>query len=167
MNQHALRRAALKAHYGFDDWGVADAKAPAPLRRDFLIAHEALGDYQFAGRSAFPGQRGAYIDYFQSIKDPEIHIAVMIQKFPTSLDAKEGLLNILENCMNPDVPRLSESGIQAGDIGFGGEAGGTASIFFTRNNILVKAHNTGSKTSSLEGLVKAIDGQITAQLAKQ
>jgi len=160
MEQHEVHRLALKNQYAFSDWTRARHQASAPLERPFLPDHALLRGYRLAGRTAVPGTRSAFTDYLQSESDGAVTVAVSIEALPNNAAARERLVDHLARCMSPRVQRLTEAGIEAGDVGFGGGPQGDAPLFFLRGNVVVELHNTGTRRASLAEVAQTIDAQI-------
>jgi hypothetical protein len=160
MDQQELHRQAIKNRYNFDGWSRATHQSEPSLPRPFLPDHEALPGYRFKERGAMPRARGTFIDYVEATDDGQIVAALAIQTLPSKAAARERLLDILLECMNPSVPSLSQAGIQAGDVGFGGGPKGEDLLFFLRGNVVVRLWHVGKSRRSLEPLARAIDAQI-------
>jgi hypothetical protein len=166
MEQQELRRFAIKGQYGFEDWNRALHQATKPLGSPFLPTHADISGFRFLRRDAFPGDRNAFIDFFQSVHDPAHIVAVTFRTCSSAAAAREVLVDLLSGSMDPKVRVLEEVGIEAGDVGFGGGKAGEGLLYFIRGNVVVQMHHAGPSRPTLGPLARILDRQIVARLTR-
>lgn len=124
-----------------------------------------LDGYEFLRRYAIPDEPGAYIDSFQQNSDPAKRIAITVRWCPSVEAAHERLVDYLLHCMNPVVPRLADSDIHLGDLGFGGNPEGSAGLIFSRGNVVIRVDSIGEKPAPVTSFACAFDVQMITKMA--
>jgi hypothetical protein len=96
-------------------------------------------------------------------KDEEL-IQVAVVESGYWRHAQHQLLNQLQHCMRPNIPRGSGQTAIVGDVQYVAEAQGTkeiAAIYFTRGNLQITVRSSGKKPVDVAALAKKIDGFFT------
>ena len=165
MENFARFRDALKDDYRFSEWAGKTKEADGVLSQKFISVPEELGDYVFERRKAIPEGGKAFVEYYRSVSDENVRFAVTIIEHGSILGAHEGMIDHFSSCMATDLPRTEERDINVGDVGFAGHTDVQTSVFFTRNNLLVKVDNVGSTHISVKDIAEKIDQQIRNHMA--
>jgi hypothetical protein len=155
-------RDGLKNHYNFLKWKTLTVHGKTTLCQ-FLPEHN-FNEYYWEQRQALPNQYKSFIDFFCSHENPKIRIALTVMWYITVEDAHEGLIDVLANCMHPNVPRLDAQGRRIGDIGFGNVNDAATDLFFTRGNVLIRVQSVGNPDVSVTAFAETIDEQIVSLL---
>lgn len=149
------RREELKHRYGFDDWPGRGQDRDV---RGFLPEVARLEGYALERRLPVPGTRFKFMDRFAAAGGAQI--AVRVSEYPTGAEAHDGLIDLLQLTMAPELLSCSERGLEIGDVCFCGLAEPTGTIFFGRANLVLWIESVGDQPSSVVELATALDGQI-------
>jgi hypothetical protein len=77
--------------------------------------------------------------------------------------AQQHLLNQLEHCMRPDLPRGKGSLAKIGDVQYAAEiqeARTVGAVFFTRGNLQIAVRSVGTKTVDVQKFAKRLDDRL-------
>ncbi|MBF0354016.1 MAG: hypothetical protein HQL43_02120 [Alphaproteobacteria bacterium] len=169
MFEHDPLHQAAKERYGFASWPGGKFRSAAgeltPRRVLFAAQPERVKGMAFLVRKAVPGERNSYTDYY-SLGSDEERISISIHEFSSDEDAREGLVNILSHCMAIALPRCADKGLTVGDIGFCGLDDTVSSVFFVRQNVLVRVESVGRKRISVVEAAKEVDAQLQDHMSR-
>lgn len=154
---------ALKSDYNYQNW-QNKIKIPDRISNRYLPNHSKISDFVLEKRRAIPDTSHRFIDYFRHKIDKDIRVAISISEFRTIEEAHEGLLHILCHCSAPNIPTGEMKGIEVGDISFCGHQDVQTSIFYTRNNVLIKIESVGKKDFPINEIAEMTDKEIINNL---
>jgi hypothetical protein len=155
------RRDAVKDQHGFATWPGADAAA---LERRFLPDIDRIPNYSHEARTPLPN--GAFIDHLQA-GSGAARISVRVVHYPTVAAAHEGLVDILEVSMAPQVHTCAERGLALGDPCFCDPGEPAAFVAFARANVLIRVDSSGPEPVSVAAVATELDRQLAEALQSQ
>lgn len=149
-------REIAKEQHRFGEWPGRDAQ---PLPRPFLPQLELLPGFSHERRQALSG--GDFIDHFAE-GGGEARISVRVTTYSSAGEAHEGLVDILEETMAPQLPRCRDQGLAIGDPCFCGSGDPVAFAAFARANVLIRVDSTGQEPVSVAAVAAELDRQLMA-----
>ena len=138
--QQALE--AAKSAYRFAEWpGKNGLLRPGlnlgPILANCIPSVELAWVHRPAGEKS--GMPLDVVDVLWFSPDPENNYEIRLWVASSCVDAQEVLLRRLAWRQSPAIePRGSEMGVELGDLSFPGSVGGSKSVAFVRNNVVVE-----------------------------
>jgi hypothetical protein len=150
------RRDVVKSQHEFDAWPGAEAK---PLQRPFLPALDRIPDYQHEARSAIPGLRGAFTDHFAQQSGDGL-VSVRVIQYESAGEAHEGLVDVLEDSMAPQLPSCADRGLDLREPCFCGTGDPIEFLIFARANLVVRVESIGQEPVDVTEVATELDRQL-------
>ncbi len=161
----AAREKVVRERYGLPARAEGEERdeSPSPAVRFALEAPEAAGLALVWRGQAYPP--GSYTDVFQVGDDPGARVAVLVSQAGSHAQAIDRLVELLTTTMAVRIPDASESGLEVGDVAFGGGGDAAGLVLFVRGPIFFRVSSEGGTGALVGEIARLIDAQASEFLA--
>ena len=162
----------MESKYDSKTWATETSLGRRVFNHNFRIKGSDVADWPLL--KAVPmhkDERLAETTFVVRSKDsPERHlISVNVTELADWRAAQKHLLEILDHCMRPDIPRGTGGAATVGDVSFVARAPESdipAAIQFTRGNIAVAVSSVGSVNIDVSAVAAAVDRLLSEPTGK-
>jgi len=162
----------LKSKYDSKTWATETNAGRRVFNHNFRIKGSDVADWPLVKAVLMhKDKRLVETTFVVRGKDsPDRHlISVNVTELPDWRSAQKHLLEILDHCMRPDIPRGSGDAATVGDVSFvarAPESDVPAAIQFTRGNIAVAVSSVGPVNIDVSAVAAAVDRLLSEPTEK-
>jgi hypothetical protein len=163
------QRIAVKARYGFADWGGKTRGDVSGFIANFLLPPTAIEGWVRENREEvapfFRGKRTTRLTYTTAASRAAERVLITVTECDSVLDSHESLIDTVMTYMAPSLPKCETLGLEIGDVCFGCHGDLQVAVIFARYNLLVGVDSIGANPIKVNPIALDIDSFLTGEPA--